>query len=290
MVRAGCASAKRRRLLLYQRQRGRTSIIPTSRCSSGTRCTGFPGCPCFLPAYRVHSIELWVAAVSKLTGLEAINVAHLILPALGGDLLLSCMGKVGARRRTVRLDLGAGRDRGCDAVRRRSDTLVQQLRLDAAPTGKVAVGGGMRALANRLRCRIFVRAKSAWLDSPGRRTNRRHGFFVDSPVVGAGGRGPGGGQRCAATASASREDAIVGGRQHVLYPGGGPGRPGGHAGPSRNSRAPHCTSAASSIVVRIGARHRPVARHLPRRAAAHVARMPRRRFAEALHMVSARRC
>jgi hypothetical protein len=44
---------------------------------------GVPGTPILLPAYRVHSIELLTAALSWVTGIEAIDVCHLLLPAVG---------------------------------------------------------------------------------------------------------------------------------------------------------------------------------------------------------------
>ena len=44
---------------------------------------GMPGTPILLPAYRVHSIELLVAGLSKLTGIEAIVAAHVLLPVAG---------------------------------------------------------------------------------------------------------------------------------------------------------------------------------------------------------------
>ena len=43
---------------------------------------GFPELPLSLPVYKVHSIELLEAAVSYLTGLRVLDVAHLLFPVL----------------------------------------------------------------------------------------------------------------------------------------------------------------------------------------------------------------
>ena len=44
---------------------------------------GIPELPIVLPTYRVHSIELMMAALSRTTGIDAINLFHFLLPAAG---------------------------------------------------------------------------------------------------------------------------------------------------------------------------------------------------------------
>jgi hypothetical protein len=50
---------------------------------------GVADTPILLPAYRVHSLELMMAALSYLSGIEAINLFHLLIPAVGG--LFCCL-------------------------------------------------------------------------------------------------------------------------------------------------------------------------------------------------------
>ncbi len=44
---------------------------------------GIPDTPLLVPVYRLHSVELLTAVASWLTGVEAIDVAHLVIPAIG---------------------------------------------------------------------------------------------------------------------------------------------------------------------------------------------------------------
>jgi hypothetical protein len=44
---------------------------------------GVPETPILLPSFRVHSIELMMAALSNLSGIEAISLFHLLIPAIG---------------------------------------------------------------------------------------------------------------------------------------------------------------------------------------------------------------
>jgi len=48
---------------------------------------GIPGLPLILPVYRLHSLEMLWAAVSRWTGAPVLDLAHIVTPALAGALV-----------------------------------------------------------------------------------------------------------------------------------------------------------------------------------------------------------